>query len=391
MKIAYITDFDLKNFRKGNRPKQAKIGQWGRYDYIINSLENESTLVQYVGPLTKEKPLLSPLKRRIYENLLKQAYHPWAEPSISKSYATQIQKKLSNLDVDVVATSDPNLIAYLDCQQPIVIWNDTVYAGLIDFYADFSNICPESLQHMKILDRLALSNCSLVILASEWAAQTVIDHYQVEPSKVKVVPYGANLECDRTLADVKTLIKSRPSNHCRLIFLGVDWFRKGGNIALEVVKALNKAGLSAELTVVGVQPVSEQPLPNFVNAVGFIDKSHSQGLAKLNKLLAESHFLILPAQAECFGHVFCEANSFGVPCLATEVGGIPTVIRDGVNGKTFALGSDIAKYCDYIISLMSNYGEYEKLALSSFNEYQTRLNWSVAGNTVNRLLRELIE
>ena len=67
------------------------------------------------------------------------------------------------------------------------------------------------------------------------------------------------------------------------------------------------------------------------------------------------------------------------------------MIRDNANGKTFALDADIKEYCDYIISLMRNYEQYEKLALSSFNEYQTRLNWTIAGQTVNQLLRELIQ
>lgn len=390
MKIAYVTDFDLDSFRKGNRPKK-EIGHWGHCEYIANSLETESTSVNYIGPLTQRKIILSPLKRKIYQNLLEKIYHSWAEPAVSVSYADQIENKISNLGIDILFTSDPNLISYVKCKQPIVLWTDTIYAGLINFYPTYFNVCQESLRHLRTLDRLALNNCSLIILASEWAAQTVIDNYQIDPAKVKVVPHGANLECDRTVDDINTIIKSRPSDRCKLLFLGVDWIRKGGNVALEVVKSLNRAGLSAELNVVGVKPVSDEPLPDYVHSVGFVDKSKPEGLAKLNQLLAESHFLILPSRAECFGHVFCEANSFGVPCLATKVGGIPTVIRDDVNGKTFALDADIKEYCNYIMSFMKNYEQYEKLALSSFNEYQTRLNWTVAGQTVNQLLRELIE
>jgi len=52
-------------------------------------------------------------------------------------------------------------------------------------------------------------------------------------------------------------------------------------------------------------------------------------------------------------------------------------VKDNINGMKFALDSPVANYCDYIINLMQNYNEYEKLALSSFNEFQTRLNWNV--------------
>jgi glycosyltransferase involved in cell wall biosynthesis len=88
--------------------------------------------------------------------------------------------------------------------------------------------------------------------------------------------------------------------------------------------------------------------------------------------------------------VFPEACSFGVPCIATDVGGIPSIIKDGFNGKTFSKDAEIADYCTYISNLFSDYAQYKNLALSSFNEYQSRLNWSVAGQTVRKLIMDRV-
>lgn len=148
--------------------------------------------------------------------------------------------------------------------------------------------------------------------------------------------------------------------------------------------------METELIIVGCQPTIDEPIPNFIRSLGFISKSTERGLNEINGLLAESHFLVLPSRAEAFGIVFCEANSFGVPCLSTNVGGIPTVIKDDLNGKTFSKDANITEYCTYISNLFSNYSQYKNLALSSFNEYQFRLNWSVTGQTVKKLLVELI-
>jgi glycosyltransferase involved in cell wall biosynthesis len=95
-------------------------------------------------------------------------------------------------------------------------------------------------------------------------------------------------------------------------------------------------------------------------------------------------------RAECYGIVFCEANSFGIPCLSTDVGGIPTIIKDEQNGKLFSKDATVAEYCRYILNLFSNYSRYKDLAQSSFHEYQSRLNWSVAVQTVKRLLLESV-
>ena len=113
-------------------------------------------------------------------------------------------------------------------------------------------------------------------------------------------------------------------------------------------------------------------------------------LAKMTQLLQEAHFLFVPSQGEAYGIVFCEANAYGLPCLTTYVGGISTIVRDDVNGKTFALDASVKEYCDYIVGLMRDRARYEEMALASFNEFETRLNWKTAVRTVTKLMREVL-
>ena len=109
---------------------------------------------------------------------------------------------------------------------------------------------------------------------------------------------------------------------------------------------------------------------------------------RLKSLMTESHFLILPSRAECFGVVFAEASAFGLPSLSTKVGGIPTAIHDGKNGQTFSVDEDPETYCDYIEHFMSSKEAYTNLAVSAFKEYSTRLNWLSAGKKVCDLIHE---
>ena len=98
----------------------------------------------------------------------------------------------------------------------------------------------------------------------------------------------------------------------------------------------------------------------------------------------------MPTIADCTPIAFCEANSLGVPCLSTNVGGIPTIIQDDNNGKLFELNSDTSEYCDYIQYLFADYSRYQQLAFNSFSTYESRLNWQVAGHRVKSLLTKLI-
>ena len=389
MKLAYVTTYDVLN--SSNWPKY-QVGLCGAGYYLAQALEKQSVTIDYLSSFKKKVSPVTKTKWSFYRYLLKKDYYRWAEPLVLRDYADQISQKLPNFNSDIVfCPENAVLIAYLECKQPIVLWTDSALIGLIDVYPYLSNLCNETKRNIYALEKAALNRCKLIVYWSDWAAQTAIKNYGIDPSKVKVVPAGANIECNRNLDDIRNIVDARTSNICKLLFFGFDWIRKGGNVAIEVAKELNKMGLDTELTVVGSPPpTTDEPLPSFVKFLGFISKSTPEGEQKINQLLAQSHFLILPSQAECYGIVFCEANSFGVPCLATKVGGIPTIIKDNLNGKTFSLEADVSEYCKYIASLMTNYSEYKQLALSSFNEYQSRLNWDVAGKTVKNLLLNLL-
>jgi len=131
-------------------------------------------------------------------------------------------------------------------------------------------------------------------------------------------------------------------------------------------------------------------LPDFIKVLRYINKSTSSGKDKINQLIAESHFLILPPKAECYGIVLCEVNSLGVPRTSSNVGGIPTVIKEDTNGKLFDFDNNINECCDYITNIFSNYETYKGLAISSYYEYDSRLNWRAADKQVNEPLTSLI-
>ncbi len=381
MKTAYVTTYDAQDVNKWS----------GLGYYIAQSLIVQTIELEYIGPLVKKfaTKILCKYKRYYYEAFHK-TYLIDPEPLVLKHYAAQVAKRIASTKVDAVFGVTTNPIAYLEVNYPIVFWADATFSGVLDFYPHYSNLCEETIQNGHRMERLALEKCKLAIYASDWAAQTAITHYGADPAKVKVVPFGANIEDEKTLDEVKVLVESRSTEVCKLLLLGVDWLRKGGDIAFKVAQELNASGLKTELTVVGCQPLVEEPLPDFVKPLGFISKSTPEGKQRISQLIAESHFLIVPSQAECYGIVFCEANALAVPCLATKVGGIPTIIKDDLNGKLFVKDAEISEYCAYISRTFSNYSEYKNLALSSFYEYQSRLNWAVAGQTVRNLLLDVI-
>ena len=277
---------------------------------------------------------------------------------------------------------------------PIVIWTDATFHSLLNFYPEYFNMSDQAIAEGDAAERAALERCTLALYASEWAAQSAIGDHGADPRKVRVIPMGANLQETQNEPEVARMVRSRPADRCELLLLGVDWVRKGCAIAVDVAKELNRRGLPTTLTIAGCNP-PDGVVPDCVQTVGFIDKRTHEGTEKLKSLLAKSHFLILPSRAECFGIVFAEANSFGVPVLASRVGGIPSAVSTGKNGFTVPIQSDnprgeVEKYCDLVTRTMSSPAAYYELAMSSFREYRDKLNWRVATTAALKAMGEKI-
>lgn len=388
MKIAYVTVNNILNQNSWSKDVQ---GICAAGYYIAQHLQDESTSINYLGPLNKKFIALTKAKWNFYHHLCKKNYYRWAEPLIVNNYAHQIQKKLKQIDADIVLCPENIVpITYLKCKQPIVLWTDATLSSLINFYRHMNNLCQENIRNIYAMEAEALNRCKLIIYTSDWAAKTAIDTYNIASDKIKVVPYGANLKCHRNLEDIHTILKYKPQNPCKLLFIGVDWVRKGGKLAFQVAQQLNNMGIKTELIIVGCIPHINEALPEFVKIIEFIDKSQPSGFKKINQLFTEAHFLILPTTADCTPHVIAEANSFGVPAISTNVGGLATLIHDELNGKIFSLDANISDYCNYISTLMTNYKDYKQLVISSFHEYQYRLNWNVTVQKTKQLIHDLV-
>lgn len=375
MRIAYTTTFDARD-----------VHNWsGTPHYMAKNFQACGMEVDYVGPLKRQLPRFFKLKQFFSKHLSGQRESPRFNIHAAKSYSLQVAHALAKSPVQAIISPLVNPIAYLECKQPIILWTDALYAALLGFYSPFSAHSASSVTQGNIVTAACLSRCQLAIFSSEWAANSAIELYGCDKSKVKTVPFGANIDDYPTHAEISDIIKKRDKKKIKLLFLAKSWERKGGDIVLAVTKALHEAGYPVELTIIGYEPKNIAGLP-YVNCLGFISKHTPEGLKKIQNILSDTHFLFVPSRAEAFGIVFCEANAFGVPCLTTYVGGIGSVIRDNINGMTFGLDIPVQTYCDYIVNLMHDRTRYEELALSAHHEYETRLNWTSAAREVKQLI-----
>jgi glycosyltransferase involved in cell wall biosynthesis len=378
MRIAFVTTYDV-----------ADIDHWsGSGFFMAKALEEQSVEVVRIGSLTLGVSKAIRAKRLFYERVVGKTFLIERTRTASAAYAEQLTARLQDLDVDAIFSPSTIPIGRFVIDKPIVFWTDACPAGMIGFYPNWSNLCGESVRDCHHLERAALTTCRMAIYTSDWAARTACAHYGVDSSKVRVVPLGANVESHPERAAVDQLIAERDKRECRLLFVGVDWDRKGGDIAVELLESLNRQGLKTRLTIVGCD--APAPLTDRVASRGFVSKKTPEGRRTIARLLSDSHFLVLPSRADCVPVVIAEANAFGVPVVASDVGGIPSVVRTNLNGYALPQASYVAEGSRIIIQTMTTPGAYANLAAGSFSEYKNRLNWRSSGAKVRELLDEIL-
>jgi glycosyltransferase involved in cell wall biosynthesis len=346
-----------------------------------------------------ETVTLSPVDTHHAERMARFLYWRWVrgkrylkycDDTLLKSYARQYERGLAAISVDAVFSPSTWPLAYLETDLPIVLWTDACFAGVLDFYHSFTDVAPPSVNAGHVIEQHALNRCARAIYSTEWAAQTAKRFYLIADEKVDIVPFGGNLLEPPTLEEARTVVRQRPAAPLRLLLVGVDWIRKGVDIAVDTVKALSAAGLDCRLTVVGCTPPAGRTLPACVDVIPFIGKDTPEDRQRLNALYARSHFFIMPTRAEAFGIVFAEASAFGVPCLGTEVGGLGSVIKENVNGKLFPLDAGGEDYADWILEMMSQPERYRELALNAAEHAATHLSWSVAGRRIATIVNDVV-
>jgi glycosyltransferase involved in cell wall biosynthesis len=109
-------------------------------------------------------------------------------------------------------------------------------------------------------------------------------------------------------------------------------------------------------------------------------------MQKLENLYKRSHLFFLPTRAECFGIVFCEANSYGIPVISTDTGGVSSVIQNDINGYLLALSATHKDYYEEIVKLLINRNKLKEISISSREKYLRDLNWGIWGIQMKEII-----
>lgn len=271
----------------------------------------------------------------------------------------------------------------LQTNKPIIYLSDATFAIMVDYY--LKNLTNKSIKQGNEIEKTALNKAKSIIVSSDWARKSVINDYNQSLDKVHVIEFGANI-------DEKDIIphKFNYNGHVDLLFLGVDWQRKGGHIAVECCKWLNDNGIPTTLHVVGIKELDTNisNLP-FIDYVGFLNKNIPYQYRLLVSIIEKCHCLLLPTIAECSAIAFSESSANGLPIFSHDTGGVRNYVEDGRNGYLLPLGSTGTDFGKKIKECLES-GELEQMSKTAKIVFKEKLNWKSWGEKVDKIIKDLI-
>ncbi|WNS74010.1 N-acetyl-alpha-D-glucosaminyl L-malate synthase BshA [Bacillus sp. DTU_2020_1000418_1_SI_GHA_SEK_038] len=189
----------------------------------------------------------------------------------------------------------------------------------------------------------------------------------IKPEKKIEVVYNFIDERVYRLMDSSYLRKEYGITEDEKVVIHVSNFR-GVKRVQDVVKAFAKIAekVPAKLMLVGDGP-EMTVVCGLVNQLDIHEKVLLLGKQdNLEELYSISDLMLLLSEKESFGLVALEAMACGVPCIGTNVGGIPEVISNGQNGYLCELG-DIPAIAEKGIAMLTNEELHQRFSREAIN------------------------
>lgn len=229
-------------------------------------------------------------------------------------------------------------------------------------------------------ERRVYDSVDLIFTMSDYLKHTFIEYFRVEERRIRTIGAGINWEALPDVASTKAYDTKK------LLFVGVDFERKGGVELLKAFRTVRSAHPSAELYIVGPRALRiPHDLAPGVVCVGHLSKKSPVEKQRFAELLATSSLFVMPSLYEPFGIAPLEAMAHQIPAVLTDAWAFPEMVEPGVNGELVQAG-DIRDLADKVIALLDDPDKLRKMGEAGRILVLEKFTWPAV---VGRLRKEV--
>ena len=193
-----------------------------------------------------------------------------------------------------------------------------------------------------------------------------------DKDKVVVIPNAVEIS-----ADEPKIIHGPSHDKAGLLIgtIGALNRQKGQIYLIRAMQLIVQSLPKSKLEIIGEGP-DKEVLEAEIKRLGLEAKIQLLGRReKVEKIINDWDLFILPSLSETFGLSLLEAMEAGIPLVATSVGGVPEIVKNGQTG-VLVPPADSEQLAKAILWLLAEKKEREKLAKAAFSALKKRYDWS---------------
>jgi len=274
--------------------------------------------------------------------------------SLSFNFGKKLRQLFYEQQIDLIHFTDAREALFCNLNIPLIGNIHDTYAAIINplsfYYYNYNDWFQRLMYYrlLHILEAIAFRKLYTIIANSNYTAQVITDVYKLSKQSVRVCYISIDIDQYQSILTLRNQINPHPP---RVLFIGSNMQRKGLPILINSAFYILKVIPETEFWIVGKDKV-EPAMRLLCDRLGVSDHFRFLGWVShqdLYNIYAQCDIFVMPSLIEAFGVVFLEAMAAGLPVIGTRVGGIPEIIRDGINGilvepgKPNELGSAIIK------------------------------------------------
>jgi alpha-maltose-1-phosphate synthase len=193
-------------------------------------------------------------------------------------------------------------------------------------------------------ERAVYEGMDLIFTMSAYLRASFIEDFSVDPGRVVAVGAGINLDS----------IPDESASKQKILFVGADFSRKGGDLLLQAFRIVRSKYSDAELIVIGPRALAiPTELSAGIRYLGFLSRRDPSQRKQFESAMAEASIFVMPSLYEPFGIAPLEAMANQIPALLSDAWAFPEMVQPGVNGDLVTVGS-VPDLADKICAMLED-------------------------------------
>lgn len=235
-------------------------------------------------------------------------------------------------------------------------------------------------------------NATLVVTISEYSRRKILQYYNVDEAKIRIVPNGVDTQRFQPTGDcqkVKHYIHA--GDRQIVLFVGRLIPRKGLSYLVKAAKRVVAEHRETLFVLVGNGPLrnsleAEVEQANLTKNFVF---SGDVSEAELPQVYRCCDVFALPSIQEGQGIALLEAQASAKPVVAFNVSGVAEAVRNGETG--LLVKPDVGELSEAILKLLSDAELRRKMGAKGREFVRSDLSWDVCAERMLRVYREALQ